>query len=178
MSLHFCGYPVPRSTLSPFGLGLSYCSTWGSPAEMEKRQLRVKVGQKHLLWGIFGLSGSSSWGPAGIRAVGPESERVTGTPGLSPAVVLVFRRRISCLSNHLFILPPLPPSRPPTLTHSSPPPSIHTSHLPFIHPFHPNIPPSISPSNPRTQPPNDSFVNMYSMQHHGISGGYAGKTGG
>lgn len=138
MSLRFYGSPVPRSTHWPFclsvcpvGAGLSYCSTRGVPAEMEKRQLRVKVRQQHLLWGVFVFSGSSL-GPAGIRAAGPESKRGRVILDVSPEVVLALGCRISYLSNHPFILPPfhLPP--PPSCTYPPLHPPLHP-HSPFIH---------------------------------------------
>ena len=124
----------------------------GGPNRDREEATRVKVGKRHLLRGIFGLSGSSSPGPAGIGAVGPESERGRETLGLSPAVALVLGCRIPHLSSHPFIPPTLLRSCLSTLMHafllsiyscipSSIHPSIPSQHL-FILPNNPPLPPS------------------------------------
>lgn len=173
MSLGFCGSlaPGPHVGLSlsvQLGQG-SVTSQPGGPNRDREEATRLKVGKRHLLRGIFDLSGSSSWGPVGIGAAGPESERSGGTLDLSPAVVLVLRCRIPHLSNHPFIPPPIPLSCPSTLMHASFSPSTHASYPPSILPFRFNISTSIHPSNRRPQPPNNSLMSVFSVQHHGTS---------
>lgn len=116
-------------------IGLSLCLfTWcrtqlllnlGIPAEMEKRQLRVKVRQEHLLRGIFVFSGSSSLGPAGTGAAGPESERA-GVP--------LYRCGLGFWMQDIPSFQPLIHSTTLTYHFSSLPPHTCTPRHPSLHP--------------------------------------------